>query len=132
MPMTPPGDRRFASSNMASDLVRLSGGALVTVDCAMRVSFFGVRQLRCGAGPHPGVCQMITELALPRPTGQLGVRCCIMSTLLQTQSFIVVDIETTGYGPPEHAITEIAALRIWQGQVTDRYATLVNPRRAIP
>ncbi|MBC7544163.1 MAG: 3'-5' exonuclease [Candidatus Sericytochromatia bacterium] len=55
-----------------------------------------------------------------------------MNALLETQSFIVVDIETTGYGPPEHAITEIAALRIWQGQVTDRYATLVNPRRPIP
>jgi DNA polymerase III epsilon subunit family exonuclease len=55
-----------------------------------------------------------------------------MSAILDQQSFIVVDIETTGYGPPEHAITEIAALRIWRGQITDRYASLVNPGRPIP
>lgn len=53
-------------------------------------------------------------------------------SLLDSQSFIVVDIETTGMTPPEHAITEIAALRIWRGQVTDRFATLVNPGRPIP
>jgi DNA polymerase III epsilon subunit family exonuclease len=55
-----------------------------------------------------------------------------MSAILDQQSFIVVDIETTGYGPPEHAITEIAALRIWRGQITDRYSSLVNPGRPIP
>ena len=53
-------------------------------------------------------------------------------SLLTKQSFIVVDLETTGFGPPEHAITEIAALRIWQGQITDRYVSLVNPGRPIP
>jgi DNA polymerase III epsilon subunit family exonuclease len=55
-----------------------------------------------------------------------------MSAILDQQSFIVVDIETTGYGPPEHAITEIAALRIWRGAVADRYSSLVNPGRSIP
>lgn len=55
-----------------------------------------------------------------------------MSATLDQQSFIVVDLETTGYGPPEHAITEIAALRVWRGQITDRYASLVNPGRPIP
>lgn len=66
---------------------------------------------------------------------RLGVCACYsegMSSLLTSQAFVVVDIETTGLAPPGDGITEIAALRIQKGSVTDRYVTLVNPGRAIP
>lgn len=55
-----------------------------------------------------------------------------MGTLLQSQAFVVVDIETTGLAPPGDSITEIAALRIESGSVIDRYTTLINPGRPIP
>lgn len=46
-------------------------------------------------------------------------------------SYIAIDIETTGLEPKLDKITEIAALRVEQGQVTDRFVTLVNPGRRL-
>ncbi len=46
-------------------------------------------------------------------------------------SYIAVDVETTGLEPKLDKITEIAALKVADGQVTDRFVTLVNPRRAL-
>ncbi|GAC1516704.1 MAG: hypothetical protein NVS1B4_13190 [Gemmatimonadaceae bacterium] len=48
-------------------------------------------------------------------------------------SFTVVDVETTGSRPDRgDRITEIAAVVVQNGQVTERYQTLVNPERPIP
>lgn len=48
-------------------------------------------------------------------------------------SFAVVDTETTGSSPSRgDRLTEIAAVRVRNGCVVDRYATLVNPDRPIP
>lgn len=46
-------------------------------------------------------------------------------------SYIAIDIETTGLEPKRDKITEIAALKVADGQVTDRFTTLVNPGRAL-
>ena len=47
--------------------------------------------------------------------------------------FAVVDVETTG-GRPSHGdrITEIAIVRVHDGQIVDTYDTLVNPECSIP
>ncbi len=47
--------------------------------------------------------------------------------------FAVVDVETTG-GRPSHGdrITEIAIVRVHDGQIVDTYETLVNPECSIP
>jgi DNA polymerase-3 subunit epsilon len=52
---------------------------------------------------------------------------------LETLSYVVVDVETTG-GRPLHGdrITEIAAVLVRGEAITDVYETLVNPRRPIP
>ncbi len=47
-------------------------------------------------------------------------------------TFAVVDIETTGGRPPQHRITELAAVRIRAGEVVDSWDALVNPGRDIP
>lgn len=47
-------------------------------------------------------------------------------------TFAVVDIETTGGRPPQHRITELAALKVRAGRVVDSFDALVNPRREIP
>jgi DNA polymerase-3 subunit epsilon len=45
----------------------------------------------------------------------------------------VVDVETTGGSPQSgHRITEIAVVRVADGEVREVYETLVNPRRSIP
>lgn len=46
--------------------------------------------------------------------------------------FIALDVETTGLRPLHQRITEVAAIRFKDGQVTDRYSCLVNPERRIP
>jgi DNA polymerase-3 subunit epsilon len=53
--------------------------------------------------------------------------------LLSELSFAVVDVETTG-GRPDTGdrITEIAAVTVKNGQVTNVFETLVNPERSIP
>jgi len=56
-----------------------------------------------------------------------------LSTLLESNVFTVVDVETTGLFPGGHdRVVEIAALRIdIHGNVLDEYSTLVNPERDI-
>ena len=51
---------------------------------------------------------------------------------LPETTFAVVDIETTGGRPPQHRITELAALKVRAGRVVDSRAVLVNPGRKIP
>ena len=47
-------------------------------------------------------------------------------------SFVVFDIETTGFSPLTCKIIEIGAVRVENGQITDRFSTFVNPKVPIP
>ncbi len=47
-------------------------------------------------------------------------------------TFVVFDIETTGKNKKFHKITEIGAVKITEGRITDRFSQLVNPERPIP
>lgn len=47
------------------------------------------------------------------------------------QTYIAVDLETTGLNPKQDRIIEIGAIRIEQGIETARYHTMVNPRRIL-
>ncbi len=49
-----------------------------------------------------------------------------------SDEFIVFDIETTGLSPVKDRITEIAAVKIKQGKLTDRFSELINPEIPIP
>lgn len=48
------------------------------------------------------------------------------------QNCIVIDIETTGLRPQEERIIEIAALHIRNGELQDKYTTLLNPNLSVP
>ena len=48
------------------------------------------------------------------------------------QTYVVVDIETTGGRAPLHRITEIGAVKVQNGKMVDRWQSLVNPQRSIP
>ena len=48
------------------------------------------------------------------------------------QIYVVVDVETTGGSGDQHRITELAAVKVRNGRVVDRFQTLVNPQRPIP
>ncbi len=54
------------------------------------------------------------------------------SSPLNEVEFCVVDLETTGGSSEFEAITEIGAVKYRGGEEIGRFATLVNPQRAIP
>lgn len=51
---------------------------------------------------------------------------------LSSLTWVVVDVETTGGPPPDHRITEIAAVIVRNGEIEEVFETLVNPERSIP
>jgi DNA polymerase-3 subunit alpha (Gram-positive type) len=51
---------------------------------------------------------------------------------LAETGFVVFDLETTGAKAPPCRITEIGAFRVRNGEVTDKFETLVNPEMPIP
>ncbi len=47
-------------------------------------------------------------------------------------TFVVFDIETTGFSPVHNRIIEIGAVKVIDGQIADRYSAFVNPDVPIP
>ncbi|MBO4904324.1 MAG: PolC-type DNA polymerase III [Lachnospiraceae bacterium] len=47
-------------------------------------------------------------------------------------TFVVFDIETTGFSADENNIIEIGAVKISGGKITERFSTFVNPGEPIP
>lgn len=65
--------------------------------------------------------------APPPPTPVIPLRS------LWEEEWVVVDLETTGGSPYRgHRVTEVAAVSVSGGRITDTYCTLVNPQRRIP
>ena len=46
-------------------------------------------------------------------------------------SYVCIDLETTGLDPKRDKIIEIGALRVENGEITGRFATFVNPGRVL-
>lgn len=55
----------------------------------------------------------------------------MMSKMLG-QTFVFIDLETTGGSPPGDRIIEIGLKKVVDGQVVDEWQTLVNPQKTIP
>ncbi len=47
-------------------------------------------------------------------------------------TFLVCDVETTGLSPCDNRITEIALIKVRNGEVIDKFTTLLNPQQHIP
>lgn len=47
-------------------------------------------------------------------------------------SYVVFDLETTGFSPAVNRIIEIGAVKVEEGAVVDRFSTFVNPQTPIP
>ncbi len=46
--------------------------------------------------------------------------------------FVVFDIETTGLDPVNHEIVEIAACRVRNGEIVERFEALIAPTKGVP
>ncbi len=47
-------------------------------------------------------------------------------------TYVVFDIETTGFSPVKNKIIEIGAVKVVNGEIADRFSTFVNPQVPIP
>ena len=64
------------------------------------------------------------DVALAAPPGA--------TLALEDATYVVLDLETTGLSPGSAAICEIGAVRVHGLELTERFETLVNPRRPLP
>lgn len=54
-----------------------------------------------------------------------------MNQLKKTDSYICIDLETTGLNPKTDRIIEIGAVKVEQGKITDTFETFINPERCL-
>ncbi len=47
-------------------------------------------------------------------------------------SYVVFDIETTGFSPEENRIIEIGAVRVCDGVIKDKFSAFINPKVPVP
>ena len=114
---TPEVASRVLGIRQANGAAAAAVFALLGTDPRFAVSAAGVWSL---AAPSP------PPLATPE---QLGMR----PRSLRDEEWVVVDLETTGGSPLRgHRVTEVAAVCVSGGRITETYDTLVNPARAIP
>ncbi|MBS1514253.1 MAG: GIY-YIG nuclease family protein [Bacteroidetes bacterium] len=55
-----------------------------------------------------------------------------MGTPIYDTTFIVCDVETTGMSSDFNRITEIGLIKIYNGEIIDKFTSLVNPQQHIP
>ena len=51
---------------------------------------------------------------------------------LDEETYVVFDLETTGFNPHNNEIIEIGAAKVQNGEIIDIYQTFVNPEESIP
>ncbi len=74
--------------------------------------------------------QLLQMIALKRASFEVEI-LQVKYSFNPEQTYVVVDIETTGGGSPYHRITELGAVKMRNGKVIDKYQQLINPQRFI-
>lgn len=75
------------------------------------------------------------QLLRLRQLSEAGFRADVVRvrwTVDPQQTYVVVDVETTGGRGEQHRVTEIGAVKVRGDQVVDRFETLLNPQRSVP
>lgn len=74
----------------------------------------------------------LTRLRQLRAAGYRADVVRVEWTVDANQTYVVVDVETTGGKPGLHRVTEIGAVKVKGGKVIDEWSSLINPQRSIP
>lgn len=74
----------------------------------------------------------LTRLRQLRAAGFKAEILQVSWTIDPNQTYVVVDVETTGGRPGLHRVTEIGAVKVKGGVVIDEWSSLINPQRSIP
>ncbi len=54
------------------------------------------------------------------------------SKSFKEESFVIVDVETTGASPLRDRIIDIGIIRIEKGEIVERYSTVIDPEKYVP
>lgn len=63
---------------------------------------------------------------------ELNITYNVKNDYTLDSSYVVFDLETTGFSPINDAIIEVGAVKIENGEITGRFSSFVNPGRHIP
>lgn len=74
----------------------------------------------------------LARLNLLKSLGFEADICRVTYRIDPEQTYVVIDVETTGGRPPNDRVTEIGAVKIQGGQVVAEWQSLINPQRHIP
>jgi len=74
----------------------------------------------------------LTRLRQLRTAGFRAEILQVSWTVDPNQTYVVVDVETTGGRSGLHRVTEIGAVKVRGGKVIDEWSSLINPQRSIP
>jgi DNA polymerase III epsilon subunit-like protein len=75
---------------------------------------------------------LLPRLLSPSPTPCFGSGKPWLNQPIRQTSVVFLDMETTGLKPGVDDVTEIAAYRYQNGQIIQRFSTLVKPNKPIP
>ncbi len=90
-------------------------------------------KMRISALSIPYVLAVLTLCLLSKlPAEQNTPPSHIQEKSVKETTFIVFDAETTGLAPLKDHVIELAAIRVHNGQITDRQTWLINPGIPIP
>ncbi|MGZ3297458.1 MAG: exonuclease domain-containing protein [Asticcacaulis sp.] len=74
----------------------------------------------------------LARLNLLNAVGFKADICRVRYAVDPDQTYVVVDVETTGGRPPLDRVTEIGAVKVRGGRIVDEWSSLINPQRHIP
>jgi hypothetical protein len=107
-----------------------AGAKIISEDVMAEAIMFGHRSL----GPIVDLQSQLREQvgkAKRVPYIEPGVDSILefAKTYAGDHNFVVFDVETTSRDPKQGSMVEIGAVRVGNGQIVDRWSTLVNPGR---
>lgn len=112
--------------DLIEHICNLPGAPRIVAEHMAKAMFAGRREFACGADGRWSICDNPPAYAA-EPAAAAPADC------LRSQSYVVVDVETTGARPyAGDRITEIAAVVVRNGEIAELFETLVNPQRTIP
>lgn len=74
----------------------------------------------------------LARLNLLKRVGYQAEICRLEYVVDPEQSYVVLDVETTGGRPPYDRVTEIGAVKVRNGEIIGEWQSLINPERRIP
>ena len=113
---------------LVSQICQLPGAPRLVAEHLARTLFGGLPEFR-----RLDDGRWMLDASMPAAVALAALGGSAVPCRLLDESFVVVDVETTGGRP--HAgdrITEIAAVVVERGSIGEVYETLVNPERPIP